>query len=159
MFDSPITTSHPIDSDIRLVEIGHGFDPANERLLFHAGLTCEIGPGFDPGHPPLLSHEWLDWEFGSPIEVSLTGISGVSDNTRQFLTTDGNDLTYEVLALLAEELNNPIRRYSRTPMRHRRAAQIKTDLMAICAPPKDLFIWGNSPITPPTQSPNDGPER
>lgn len=159
MLGSPITTSHPIDSDIRLVEIEPGFYPANERLLSHAGLTCEIGPGFDPGHAPLLSHEWLDWEFGSPIEVSLTGISGVSDNTRQFLTTDGNDLTYEVLALLAEELNNPLRRYSRTLMRHRRAAQIKTDLMDIYVPPKDLFIWGNSLITPPTQSPKDGPER
>lgn len=159
MLGSPITTSHPIDSDIRLVEIEPGFDPANERLLSHAGLTCEIGPGFDPGHAPLLSHEWLDWEFGSPIEVSLTGISGVSDNTRQFLTTDGNDLTYEVLALLAEELNNPLRRYSKTLMRHRRAAQIKTDLMDIYVPPKDLFIWGNSLITPPTQSPKDGPER
>ena len=101
LFDSPITTLHPIDSDIRLVEIGPGFDPANEQLLSHAGLSCKIGPGFDPGHAPLLSHEWLDWEFGSPIEVTLTGISGASNKTRQFLTTVGNDLTYEVLALLA----------------------------------------------------------
>ena len=118
MLGSPITTSHPIDSDIRLVEIEPGFYPANERLLSHAGLTCEIGPGFDPGHAPLLSHE--------------------------------------VLALLAEELNNPLRRYSRTPMRHLRAAQIKTDLMDICVPPKDLFIWGNSPFT---RDPHDGPGR
>lgn len=156
MFDSPITTAHPLDSDIRLVEIGPGFDPANERLLSHAGLSCKIGPGFDPGHAPLLSHEWLDWEFGSPIEVTLTGISGASNKTRQFLTTVGNDLTYEVLALLAEELNNPLRRYSRTPMRHLRAAQIKTDLMDICVPPKDLFIWGTSPFT---RDPHDGPGR
>lgn len=82
--DVPIVVVHPIDSDIRLVQIDPGHDPAEEPLLTHAGLACEVT---------------------GRIWVAMDGISGVSDKTRQFLTTVGNDLDEDVLNILKQELS------------------------------------------------------
>lgn len=116
--DPPIVVAHPIDSDIRLVQIGPGFDPADEPLLAHAGLACEMH---------------------GPIWVAMNGMTGVSDKTRQFLTTTGNDLTEEVLTLLAEELSDPVLRASPVPIHRRRMNQIKTDLEEMPVIPEGLL--------------------
>lgn len=80
----PLIVVHPIDSDIRLVQIAPGVDPSCEPLLSHAGLSCALG-----GH----------------IEVSMNGMTGVADVIRQFLTSAGNDLSEELLTRLAEGMN------------------------------------------------------
>jgi hypothetical protein len=134
--DPPIVVAHPIDSDIRLVQIGPGFDPAVEPLLTHAGLACELH---------------------GPIWVAMGGMTGVSDKTRQFLTTIGNDLTEEVLTLLAEEMRDPIRRASNAPLHRSRMDQIKTDL-------DDIPVFPEGVLDPPsfedfeTPEPDDTPE-
>lgn len=128
--DPPIVIAHPIDSDIRLVQIGPGYDPADEPLLAHAGLACELG---------------------GKIEVAMSGMTGISDKTRQFLTTIGNDLTEKVLTLLAEELSDPVLRASTIPIHRRRMDQIKTDLNGIPVIPKDL-------MEPPTFEHLRGPD-
>ncbi len=48
MLGSPITTSHPIDSDIRLVKIEPGFYSANERLLSTRASPVKLGPVSTP---------------------------------------------------------------------------------------------------------------
>lgn len=103
----PLVVVHPIDSDIRLIQIAPGVDPSVEPLLSHAGLACELG---------------------GKVEVSMTGISGSSELIRQFLTTAGNDLTEEILTVLAEELNSPARRFGVQPAMRTRIDQIRTDL-------------------------------
>lgn len=140
----PIIISHPIDSDIRMVQVGPGYDPACEPLLAHAGLTCELG---------------------GRIEVAMHGMSGVSDKTRQFLTTTRNDLTEEVLMLLAEELNDPVRRDSKRPLHrrhaseitHQRALEVRSDLESIIPVPEDLVNM-RPPVTPSTPDQDDSPE-
>ena len=134
--DVPIVIVHPLDSDIRLVQIGPGHDPDDEPLLTHAGLACEMD---------------------GPIWVAMNGVSGVSDKTRQFLTTVNNDLDEEVLNILKEELSDPIRRYSSIPIHQRRRMdRIKADLDEIPVIPDDLldpkFM---DPIEP---EPDDTPE-
>ena len=58
----------------------------------------------------------------------MNGMTEVSDEMRQFLTTEGNDLSEELLTLLAEELNDPERRAElRSDMRGR-IDQIRSDL-------------------------------
>ncbi|MCL1629478.1 hypothetical protein M3N55_12125 [Roseibaca sp. V10] len=134
--DPPIVVAHPIDSDIRLVQIGPGFDPADEPLLAHAGLACEMN---------------------GPIWVAMTGMTGVSDKTRQFLTTIRNDLTEEVLTLLAEEMRDPIRRASTVPIHRRRMDQIKSDLDDIPVFPESVRDEPSLEEVP-TPEPDDTPE-
>ena len=134
--DPAIVIAHPIHSDIRLIQIGPGFDPADEPLLSHAGLACEIG---------------------GRIEVCMNGMSGVSDQTRQFLTTVSTELTEKVLTLLAEELNDPARRYSEAPMRDPRAAQIKRDLDDIAIIPEGLMD-PPYPVSSEAPETDDAPE-
>ena len=89
----PLVVVHPVDSDVRLIQLAPGVDASVEPLLRHAGLVCELG---------------------SRVEVAMNGISGTSDCIRQFLTTEANDLDYELLVLLAEEFNDPAGRARRT---------------------------------------------
>lgn len=97
----------PIESDIRLVQLAPGVDPSVVPILSHAGLACVLG---------------------GRIEVAMNGMTEVSDEMRQFLTTEGNDLSEELLTLLAEELNDPERRAElRSDMRGR-IDQIRSDL-------------------------------
>ena len=103
----PIVVVHPIDSDIRLIQLAPGVDASVEPLLKHAGLACELG---------------------GKVEVAMTGITGSSELIRQFLTTAGNDLTEEVLTVLAKELNSPARRFGVPPEMRTRIDQIRTDL-------------------------------
>ena len=103
----PLIVVTPVDSEIRLIQIGPGVNAAEEPLLSHAGLACELG---------------------GKIEVAMTGITGTSELIRQFLTTVGNDLTREVLTALAKELNNPVRRFGVRPTMRTRIDQIRTDL-------------------------------
>jgi hypothetical protein len=103
----PLIVVTPIDSDIRLIQIAPGVDTSVEPLLRHAGLACELG---------------------GKVEVAMTGISGSSELIRQFLTTAGNDLTEEVLTVLAKELNSPARRFGVPPAMRTRIDQIRTDL-------------------------------
>ncbi|MFP1646208.1 hypothetical protein [Pontitalea aquivivens] len=103
----PLIVVTPVDSEIRLIQIGPGVNAAEEPLLSHAGLACELG---------------------GKIEVAMTGITGTSELIRQFLTTVGNDLTREVLTALAKELNNPVRRFGVRPAMRTRIDQIRTDL-------------------------------
>lgn len=136
----PMVIVHPLDSDIRLAQIGPGYDPSDEPLLKHAGLACEMH---------------------GPIWVAMNGISGVSDKTRQFLTTVNNDLDEDVLNLLREELSDPIRRYSNITVEQRhRMDRIKHDLDEIPVLPELPF-----PIDPEdrmepdtTEEPDDTPE-
>lgn len=138
--DVPIVIVQPIASDIRLVQIGAGYDPSDEPLLKHAGLACEMH---------------------GPIWVAMNGISGVSDKTRQFLTTVNNDLDEDVLNLLREELSDPIRRYSNITVEQRhRMDRIKHDLDEIPVLPELPF-----PIDPEDRmepdaavEPDDTPE-
>ena len=116
--DPPIIVTHPLDSDIRLIQIGPGYDPADEPLLAHAGVACEVH---------------------GPIWVAMTGLTGVSDKTRQFLTTANNDLDEEVLNILAKELSDPIRRFPTEEIRRQRLEQIKTDLDELPVIPDDLL--------------------
>ena len=102
----PLIVVTPVDSEIRLIQIGPGVDASVEPLLSHAGLACELG---------------------GRIEVAMTGIAGSSDLIRQFLTTAGNDLTEEVLTVLAKELNSPARRFGVPPTMRTRIDQIRTD--------------------------------
>lgn len=83
---------HPIDSDIRLIQLAPGVDASVEPLLKHAGLVCELG---------------------SRIEVAMDGITGTSGRIRQFLTSESNTLDYELLVMLAEEFNAPAARERR----------------------------------------------
>lgn len=81
-----------LDRDLRLIQIAPGFDPADEPLLSHAGLACEIG---------------------GKVEVTMTGMTGISGKTRQYVTSATNVLNEDLLSLLAEELNDPIWKFSR----------------------------------------------
>lgn len=140
--DVPIVVVHPIDSDIRLIQIGPGHDPADEPLLSYAGLACELR---------------------GPIWVAMNGISGVSDKTRQFLTSVNNDLDEDVLMLLAEELSDPIRRYSSIPIHQRRRMdRIRSDLDEIPVIPEGLAEpvpqAGVPPETDTPTEPDDTPE-
>ena len=138
--DVPMVIVQPIASDIRLVQIGSGYDPSDEPLLKHAGLACEMH---------------------GPIWVAMNGISGVSDKTRQFLTTANNDLDEEVLNLLRDEMSDPIRRYSNITVEQRhRMDRIKHDLDEIPVLPELPF-----PIDPEDRmepdaavEPDDTPE-
>lgn len=103
----PLIVVTPVDSEIRLIQIGPGVNAAEEPLLSHAGLACELG---------------------GKVEVAMTGITGTSELIRQFLTTAGNDLTEEVLTVLAKELNSPARRFGVPPAMRTRIDQIRTDL-------------------------------
>jgi hypothetical protein len=91
--DPPIVIAPSVDSDIRLVQIGLGQNPAQEPPLKRAGLACELH---------------------GPIWVAMNGISGVSDKTRQFLTTINNDMDEDVLNILQKEMSDPTRaRYAK----------------------------------------------
>lgn len=69
----------------------------------------------------------LACELRGQIWVAMNGLSGVSENVRQLLTSINNDLTEDVLQLWAAELSDPIRRHSSIPIQCRqRADQIKT---------------------------------
>jgi hypothetical protein len=130
----------PIASDIRLIQIGSGYDPSDEPLLKHAGLACEMH---------------------GPIWVAMNGISGVSDKTRQFLTTVNNDLDEEVLNLLRDEMSDPIRRYSNITVEQRyRMDQIKHDLDEIPVLPELPFPIDQEDTIEPdtTEEPDDTPE-
>jgi hypothetical protein len=131
--DPPIVIAHPIDSDIRLIQIGPGCDPAREPLLSHAGLACEVG---------------------GEIRVAMNGMTGITDTTRQFLTTADNDLTEEVLVMLADELSDPLKRASAVPLHRRRVDQIRTDLDHIVTLPEGLM----DPPTPVNDPSDDTPE-
>jgi hypothetical protein len=138
--DAPMVIVHPLDSDIRLVQIGPGYDPSEEPLLKHAGLACELH---------------------GPIWVAMNGISGVSDKIRQFLTTVNNDLDEDVLNLLREELSDPIRRYSNITVEQRhRMDRIKHDLDEIPVLPELPFpIDPEDRIEPDAAvEPDDTPE-
>ncbi|RID89774.1 hypothetical protein D2N39_21435 [Gemmobacter lutimaris] len=102
----PLIVVTPVDSEIRLIQIGPGVNAAEEPLLSHAGLACELG---------------------GKVEVAMTGITGTSELIRQFLTTVGNDLTREALTALAKELNSPARRFGVPPAMRTRIDQIRTD--------------------------------
>lgn len=39
----PLIVVTPVDSEIRLIQIGPGVNAAEEPLLSHAGLACELG--------------------------------------------------------------------------------------------------------------------
>lgn len=136
--DVPIVVVHPIDSDIRLVQIGPGHDPSKEPLLKHAGLACEMH---------------------GPIWVAMNGVSGVSDKTRQFLTTINNDLDEEVLTILKEELSDPIRRYSNIPIHQRRRMEwVKSDLDEIPVIPEGLLDPRLEDQTEPAPEDNSAPD-
>lgn len=138
--DAPMVIVQPIASDIRLVQIGSGYDPSDEPLLKHAGLACEMH---------------------GPIWVAMNGISGVSDKTRQFLTTVNNDLDEEVLNLLRDEMSDPIRRYSNITVEQRyRMDQIKHDLDEIPVLPELPFPIDQEEAIEPdtTEEPDDTPE-
>lgn len=134
--DVPIVVAHPIDSDIRLVQIGPGYDPADEPLLAHAGIACEVH---------------------GPIWVAMNGLTGVSERTRQFLTTVNNDLDEEELRILAKELSDPVRRFSTGTARRQRVDQIKTDLDEMPVIPDDL-LYPPAPDDPAAPEPDDTPE-
>lgn len=138
--DVPMVIVQPIASDIRLIQIGSGYDPSDEPLLKHAGLACEMH---------------------GPIWVAMNGISGVSDKTRQFLTTVNNDLDEEVLNLLRDEMSDPIRRYSNITVEQRyRMDQIKHDLDEIPVLPELPFPIDQEDTIEPdtTEEPDDTPE-
>ena len=138
--DVPMVIVQPIASDIRLVQIGSGYDPSDEPLLKHAGLACEMH---------------------GPIWVAMNGISGVSDKTRQFLTTVNNDLDEEVLNLLRDEMSDPIRRYSNITVEQRhRMDRIKHDLDEIPVIPELPFPIDQEDTIEPdtTEEPDDTPE-
>lgn len=138
--DVPMVIVQPIASDIRLIQIGSGYDPSDEPLLKHAGLACEMH---------------------GPIWVAMNGISGVSDKTRQFLTTVNNDLDEEVLNLLRDEMSDPIRRYSNITVEQRyRMDQIKHDLDEIPVLPELPFPIDQEEAIEPdtTEEPDDTPE-
>jgi hypothetical protein len=90
--DFPLVVVYPVDSEIRLIQLASGVDASVEPLLKHAGLVCELG---------------------GPIEVAMNGITGTSRRIRQFLTSESNDLDYEMLAMLKEEFNEPAGRARR----------------------------------------------
>jgi|AntRauMFilla1563_2_1112583.scaffolds.fasta_scaffold16800_1 hypothetical protein len=131
----PIVVAHPLDSDIRLVQIGPGYDPAKEPLLAHAGLACELH---------------------GRIWVEMGGLTGVSDKTRQFLTTVSNNMSEELLMILAEELGDPVKRASTGISTRLRADQIRTDLEEMPVIPEGLFdapTFGEPEATEPDDTP------
>jgi hypothetical protein len=138
--DTPRVIVHPLDSDIRLVQIAPGYDPSEEPLLKHAGLACELH---------------------GPIWVAMNGMSGVSDKIRQFLTTVNNDLDEDVLNLLREELSDPLRRYSNITVEQRdRMDRIKHDLDEIPVLPELSFPIDPEDVIEPDvmEEPSDTPE-
>lgn len=92
MPEFPLVVVYPVDSEIRLIQLASGIDASVEPLLKHAGLVCELG---------------------GQIEVAMNGITGTSRRIRQFLTTESNDLDYEMLVMLREEFNEPAGRARR----------------------------------------------
>lgn len=118
----PYVIVSPIESDIRLVQLAPGVDPSVVPLLSHAGLACVLG---------------------GRIEIAMNGMTGVSDEIRQFLTTEGNDLSEELLTLLAEELSDPERRAELRSDVRGRIDQIRSDLDDI--PGDEVWVEGEDP--------------
>jgi len=83
-----ISVIYPIGSDIRLVHLSAGAEPSTEPLLSHAGLA---------------------WEEGGLVSAAPGGLKDVSDKKRQFLTSVWNDMTPELLDVMVERLNDPVR--------------------------------------------------
>ena len=118
----PYVIVSPIESDIRLVQLAPGVDPSVVPILSQAGLACVLG---------------------GRIEVAMNGMTGVSGEIRQFLTTAGGDLSEELLTLLAEELNDPERRAELRSDLRGRIDQIRSDLDDI--PGEDVREEGEDP--------------
>jgi len=135
----PIIVCHPLDSDIRLIQIGPGYDPAGEPLLSHTGLLCDLG---------------------GRVDVAMNGVTTISDKTRQFLTTVDNDMREDVLLLLSEEFNDPARRNSKIPIVRAEADRIRRDLDRTPTAPQSLLdLLEPAPTAPPTRTePDDTPE-
>lgn len=66
-----------------------------------------IPAGHDPAMHPLLAHAGIVLEEGRPATYSLNGMSGLcSANLRRFITTVNNDMSPELLAGIADRLND-----------------------------------------------------
>lgn len=68
-----------------------------------------IPAGHDPAMHPLLAHAGIVLEEGRRATYSLNGMSGLSTNLRKFITTVNNDMSPELLAGIADRLNDPDR--------------------------------------------------
>lgn len=68
-----------------------------------------IPAGDDPATNPLLAHAGIVLDEGRPATYSLNGMSGLSANLRKFITTVNNDMSPEMLAGIADRLNDPDR--------------------------------------------------